>query len=48
MYMIMSFVMGFTGNKLFNKKDKGSETSIKCGAITGIVMLVIYYILKIK
>lgn len=48
MYIIMSFMIGFTGNKLFNKKNTGTEASIKCGAITGTILIIIYYILKVK
>lgn len=43
MYIIMSFMVGFTANKLFNKKDKGNENSIKWGCITGTLALIVRY-----
>lgn len=40
-YIIMSFMAGFTGNKLFNKKDKSTNTSVQWGCIVGTVALVV-------
>jgi hypothetical protein len=39
-YSIMSFILGFTTNKMF-LKDKSNEKSIKCGAIVAIVLILI-------
>ncbi|OAA91337.1 hypothetical protein [Clostridium coskatii] len=47
-YIIMSFAMGYTGNKLFNKRNKNNKNSIKWGCIVGIALLIVYYIVKIK
>ncbi len=30
-YIIMSYIVGFTGSKIFNKKDKSNKNSIKVG-----------------
>lgn len=30
-YIIMSCMVGFTGNKIFNKKDNSAKNSIKWG-----------------
>lgn len=46
MYVVMSFLMGFTGNKLFNKNNASTENSIKWGAIITIILLITYYIIK--
>lgn len=43
-YIIMSYIVGFTGNKLFNKKDKSSKNSIKWGCISGSLLIIIYVI----
>ncbi|MBY6898096.1 hypothetical protein [Clostridium botulinum] len=43
-YMIMSYIVGFTGNKIFNKKDKSIKNSIKWGCISGSILIIIYVI----
>ncbi|EPS51273.1 hypothetical protein HYH70_00070 [Clostridium botulinum] len=43
-YIIMSCIIGFTGNKLFNKKDKSNKNSIKWGCIAGSLLIIIYVI----
>ena len=43
-YIIMSCIAGFTGNKLFNKKDKSNKNSIKWGCIAGSLLIIIYVI----
>lgn len=45
MYAIMSFIMGFTANKLFNGKNKNNENSIKWGCVAGILALIVRQIL---
>lgn len=41
MYILMSCMMGFSGNKLFNRKDKSTVTSIKwaCIAASAAILL---------
>lgn len=41
----MSFMMGFTGNKLFNKNNTGSQSSVKWGFIVGSILTITYAIL---
>lgn len=43
-YIIMSCIVGFSGNKIFNKKDKSNKNSIKWGCILGSLLIVIYMI----
>lgn len=43
-YIIMSCMVGFTGNKILNKKDKSSKNSIKWGCISGSIPVIIYVI----
>jgi hypothetical protein len=43
-FMIMSGIVGFSGNKLFGK-DKSTNNSLKWSFISGSVLLVIYKIL---
>ncbi|EQB4335394.1 hypothetical protein ACYJ2V_001081 [Clostridium botulinum] len=43
-YIIMSCIVGFAGNKLFNKKDKSSKNSIKWGCVSGSILIIIYII----
>jgi hypothetical protein len=44
----MSSILGFTGNKLFNKKDKSNINSIKWGSIACAMAIVIHlFIIKI-
>ncbi|ADK13149.1 MULTISPECIES: hypothetical protein [Clostridium] len=45
MYVIMSFMVGFTGNKLFNKNNIGIQSSIKWGFIIGSILIMIHAIL---
>jgi hypothetical protein len=44
-YIIMSWLIGYSGNKLFGK-DKDLKNSIKWGCITGTVLYIIYNFLK--
>ncbi|WP_193353450.1 hypothetical protein [Clostridium botulinum] len=43
-YIIMSCMVGFTGNKLINKKDNSNKNSIKWGCISGSLLIIIYII----
>lgn len=40
-YSIMAFMVGFTGNKLFNKKNKSTEASIKIGVIVAAILIIL-------
>jgi len=40
-YSIMAFMFGYTGNKLFNKKDKTTDTSIKIGVISAVILILL-------
>ncbi|KZL94393.1 hypothetical protein [Clostridium magnum] len=44
-YIIMSAMLGFTGNKLFNKKNKSNLNSIKWACIIGSLLTIIHLIL---
>lgn len=46
MYIIMSFMMGFTANKLFNKKNKSNENSVKWGCIVGMLCIIVRQVLS--
>lgn len=39
-YSIMAFLFGYSGNKLFNKKDKTTNTSIKIGVISAVILII--------
>ncbi|EPY2273815.1 hypothetical protein ACXAUS_002690 [Clostridium sporogenes] len=41
-YIIMSCMVGFTGNKIFNKKDNSAKNSIKWGCVSGSILIIIY------
>lgn len=43
-YIIMSCIVGFTGNKIFNKKDNSTKNSTKWGCISGSILIIIYVI----
>jgi len=40
-YSIMAFMFGYTGNKLFNKKDQTTATSIKIGVISAVSLIIL-------
>ncbi|WP_156184586.1 hypothetical protein [Clostridium carboxidivorans] len=42
---IISFIVGFSGNKLFNKKDKSTNKCIKWGCVTSSVLVILHLIL---
>lgn len=44
-FIIMSFLFGFSGNKLFSK-DKSAYKSVKIGFITAIFCIILYGLLK--
>ncbi|MGU9539283.1 hypothetical protein ACQX0N_09915 [Clostridium tepidum] len=44
-YIIMSCMVGFTCNKILNKKDNSNENSIKWGCVSGSILIIIYVIL---
>jgi biotin transporter BioY len=46
MYIIMSFMMGFTANKLFNKNNKSTSNSTKWGCIVASILIILYLMLK--
>lgn len=41
-YLIMACVLGFTGNKIFNKKDNSTRNSIKWGCIVGSIASIVH------
>lgn len=46
MYILMSFIMGYSGNKLFNKRNKDNLSSIMCGSIIGSLAIMTRILLK--
>jgi hypothetical protein len=44
-YIIMSAMLGFTGNKLLNRRNKSNLNSIKWGCIVGSLATIIHLIL---
>lgn len=47
-YSIMAFILGFTGNKIFNKKNKSISTSIKFGSISCIILTIVDVLILIQ
>lgn len=45
-YCIMAFMCGFTGNKVLNKRNNSTYTSIKVGCITGSILIILDTIIK--
>lgn len=43
--VLISFIVGFSGNKLFNKKNRSSKNSIKWGCIIGSLATILHLIL---
>jgi len=44
-YLIMSWVIGFSGNKLFGR-DKNTDKSILYGCVVMVLLLIAYVIMK--
>lgn len=43
--IFIGFIVGFSGNKLFNKKNKDAKNSIKWGCISGSLATIVHLIL---
>lgn len=43
--VLISFIVGFSGNKLFNKDDKSNITSAKWGGVVSSVFTILHLIL---
>ncbi|MDF2502564.1 hypothetical protein [Clostridium sp.] len=44
-FIIMSSLLGFTGNRLFNKKDRSIFNSIKWGSIVCAITIVLHLLI---